>query len=79
MIRLDAYRIMIVLGSIVNIIWGGERELYDHFMSIIIHLHVDNEYDVSSSSKNYEECSYNISLDLLTILYYCRLNNKLDE
>jgi hypothetical protein len=53
--------------------------MYGHLMSITIYFHVDNEYDVFLSSKNYEECSYNIGLDLLTISYYCRLNSKLGE
>ena len=63
-IGLCAQYMIIILGSIVNII---EKDLYDLLMSTIITLLM--EYYIHMSSENYEESNYSLDLDLLTISY----------
>jgi hypothetical protein len=63
-IGLHAQHMIIILGSIVNII--GE-DLYDHLMSTRITF--ASEYYIHTSSENYEEGNYSLDLDLLTISY----------
>ena len=59
-IRFCAQDMIIVLGSIVNIV--GERSLST------FNVHENLQFD-NLSSENYEESVYNLELGLLTILY----------
>ena len=56
---------MSILGSIVNISWRGPISPSNEHEN----LHFDMKQDIHTSSKNYEESGYGLSLDLLTISY----------
>ena len=54
-----------VLGSIVNIIWGGGVWPFNEHES----LHFDNKQDIHICSVYYEERVYAVDLELLAISY----------
>ena len=65
---------IIILGSIVNVIWGWGL---DAIRSFIEHknLHFDNELNIHVSSQNHEESGYGLFLDLLNLLYQLRISH----
>ena len=56
---------VIILDSMDNIIGG---DLYEHLISMNIFTLIMNKI-LNTSSENYEESGYNLTSDLLTILY----------
>ena len=44
------------------------RDLYD-YLNKQENFHLDNEQDIHTGSKFYEESSYGLNLEMLTILY----------
>jgi len=55
-----------IVGSIAS--QHNRRDLYDHFNKQE-NFHLVNEQDIHTDSKVYEESSYGLNLEMLTILY----------
>jgi hypothetical protein len=56
-----------ILGSVLDIIRGGEVDLYDHLMSTK-NLHFDNEQNIHKHSKSLQQSGYNLANHLVPIV-----------